>query len=310
MRTPPIRLPLQLPLLAALLLPAAPAAGALRVLATVPDLAAIARAVAGPRAEVTSLTLPTQDPHFVDARPHLSLQLNRADLLLVVGLDLEAGWLPVLLKGARNPAILPGRAGHLDCSAVVRLREVQRTRVDRSMGDIHPGGNPHYLVDPDNAARVARALARRLAKLDAEGRGVYAANAERLAAGLAAARARWRAALAPYGVVKVVTYHRSWVYFTEALGLRTVAYLEPKPGVPPSAAHVLSVIRAVRREGVKLLLQEEYYPDRTARLLAEKTGARLLLLPGGTRLRQGQSFLQRLDATAARVIAALAGKGG
>ena len=280
----------------------------LKVAATVPDLAAIARAVGGARAEVYSLTLPTQDPHFVDARPHLALKLNRADLLLVVGLQLEAGWLPTLLTGARNARILKGSGGYLDCSSVARLREVPRVKVDRSMGDVHPGGNPHYLIDPLNAGRVAGAVARLMGKLDPTGKKVYDANTARFVKALGQARQRWAAALKPYRGTAVVPYHKSWIYFTSAMGLEAVAHLEPKPGIPPNAAHVLRVIRTMRSQKVALVLQEEYYPDRTARLIARKTGARLLILPGGARLRRGESYLQRMDATVRKLLAALKGR--
>ena len=291
------------------MLGAAPAAGAkLKVAATVPDLAAIARAVGGARAQVYSLTLPTQDPHFVDARPHLALKLNRADLLLVVGLQLEVGWLPTLLTGARNPKILKGSGGYLDCSSVARLKEVPRVKVDRSMGDVHPGGNPHYLIDPDNAARVARSVARRMGKRDPAGAKVYAANAARFVKALRLAQRRWAAALKPIKGTAVVPYHRSWIYFTDAMGLEVVAHLEPKPGIPPNAAHVLRVIRAMRARKVPLMLQEEYYPDRTAKLIAAKAGAKLLVLPGGARLGKGETYLTRMDSMVKKLLAALKGR--
>jgi zinc/manganese transport system substrate-binding protein len=277
----------------------------LQVVATVPDLAAITMAVGGDRVEVTSLTLPTQDPHFVDARPHLALKLNRADLLLEVGLELEVGWLPVLLTGARNAAIQKGNDGNLDCSEVVQLKDVPRVKVDRSMGDIHPGGNPHYLVDPDNAIRVGRAVAARLGKLDPAGGATYQKNVGRFAEELSKARQRWQKDLAPYQGTLVVPYHKSWVYFTDTVGLKIVEHLEPKPGIPPSAQHVLRVIQTMRAQKVRLLLQEEYYPDRTAKLVADKTGAALLVLPGGTHLRQGETYLKRMEILVQQLLSAL-----
>lgn len=284
---------------------AAPAQARLKVIATVPDLAALAQAVGGKRAEVNALLLPTQDPHFADARPHLALQLNRAQLLCVVGLDLEVAWLPVLQTGARNAAIQRGAGGYLDASTVAVLKEVPRSRIDRSMGDIHPGGNPHYLVDPQNGARVARAIAARLKQLDPEGSKEYQQNLERFLTELSAAEKRWRAALAPYRGTPVVAYHKSWVYFTDFAGLRVVEHLEPKPGIPPSSAHVLHVIQAIRAQRARLLLQEEYYPDRTASLVAQKTGVRLLVLRGGADLRKGEGYLARVDALVRAVASAL-----
>jgi len=292
------------------LLCSAPARAELTVAATVPDLAAIAQAVGGGKVKVLSLTLPTQDPHFVDARPHLVLQLNKADLILLAGLQLEVGWLPTLITGARNNKIQRGSDGYLDCSTLALLKEVPRTRVDRSMGDIHPGGNPHYLVDPDNGIRVVRGVAERLARLDPAGSATYRRNAAALAAAIAKAKQRWAARLKPYRGTPVVTYHRSWIYFTEAMGLQIVAELEPKPGIPPSASHVLRVIQTMRAQKVPVLLQEDYYPDRTARLVAQKTGARLLVLPGGTDLRRGETYLQRLEILVTRLVEALKGGRG
>ena len=285
-----------------------PASAKLRVVTTVPDLAALAREVGGDRVEVTALLLPTQDPHFADARPHLALALNRADLLVVVGLELEVAWLPVLLRGARNPAIQPGAAGYLDASSVARLKEVPQARVDRSMGDIHPGGNPHYLTDPENGVRVAGALAERLGKLDAAGAASYRAAAGRLTTELRAAERRWAAQVAPFKGTPVVTYHRSWIYLTDLLGLKIVENLEPKPGIPPSAAHVLRVLQAIRAAKVPLILQEEYYPDRTAQLVASKTGAKLIVLRGGTDVRAGQRYLAHLDDEVQKIVAALKGQ--
>jgi zinc/manganese transport system substrate-binding protein len=294
----------------AALLGAATAQGKLTVAATVPDLAAIATAVGGDRVKVIALTLPTQDPHFVDARPHLVLRLNRADLLLLAGLGLEAGWLPTLLTGARNAKIQRGAAGHLDCSTLVRLKEIPRVKIDRSMGDIHVGGNPHYLTDAKNGIRVARGLARRLSKIDPAGSKTYWQNAKALIAALERAQARWSRQLARFKGTPVVTYHRSWIYFTDAMGLRVVAQLEPKPGIPPNAAHVLRVIRTMRAHKAPVLLQEEYYPDRTAKLVVKKTGAKLLILPGGTHLRRGETYLKRLEILVTRLLAALKAKGG
>jgi zinc/manganese transport system substrate-binding protein len=188
---------------------------------------------------------------------------------------------------------------------VLALKEVPRARVDRSMGDIHPGGNPHYLTDPENAARVVRAIAARLAKLDPPGAAAYNANAGRFVNALRAAQKRWAAQLAPYKGTPIVAYHRSWIYFAEAMGLRIVEHLEPKPGIPPSAAHVLRVVQVMRSGKVPLVVQEEYYPDRTAALVAQKAGARLVVLRGGTDLRRGETYLQRIDAMARQVAEAL-----
>lgn len=278
----------------------------LQVVASVPDLAALAQAVGGPRVVVKSLALATQDPHFVDARPHLMLTLNRADLLLVIGLDLEVGWLPNLLTGARNARIRAGAPGYLDCSTLVNLQQVPKVRVDRSQGDIHPGGNPHFLTDPDNALRVARGIAARLRAVDPAGAAFYGQRLQKFVSQLEAAKRRWKAKLAPYARTKVVGFHDAWSYFSSAFGLEMVAYLEPKPGIPPNAAHLLRVIRLMRREKVALVLQQLYYPDRSSRLVASKAGATLLRVAGGTAVERGETYLRRMERLVERVVAALA----
>src|SRR5215831_3303120 len=194
-------------------------AGKLHVVATVGDLGAIAREVLGDTGDVVVLARPTQDPHFVDARPNLILDLNRADLLISMGLDYEVGWLPVLVRGSRNPRIQPGAPGTLVASTVVPLLEVPRQRVDRSMGDIHPGGNPHFTLDPRNAARIARALAATLAAIAPENRALFEHNAAAFTAQLGAREKVWEASIAPYRGTPVVTYHKSFAYFTSWLGL-------------------------------------------------------------------------------------------
>jgi zinc/manganese transport system substrate-binding protein len=174
------------------------ASASVEVVATVPDLAALAREVGGDKVSVTALALPTQDPHFVDAKPSLMLKLNKADLLIAVGLELETGWLPVLQNGARNARILPGGAGYLDCSRHVRVLEAASGPVDRSMGDIHPGGNPHYLFDPRQAAGCATAIAAKLAAIDGANAGAYNANLRRFLERLDQARAGWERRMAPF----------------------------------------------------------------------------------------------------------------
>src|SRR5215470_10903351 len=214
---------------------AARASAATKVVATVPDLAALAKAVGGEKVSVVSLALPTQDPHFVDAKPSLVVDVNSADLLLAVGLQLEIGWLPVLQTSARNPKIQAGGLGYLDCSRFVKLMDVPDRPVDRSQGDIHPGGNPHYLHDPRAVAAVAQGIAAKLAEVDPADAATYQKNAAQFVADLAAARTRWEARLAPFRGAPILQYHRSWVYMVDWLGLDTIEYVEPKPGIPPTA---------------------------------------------------------------------------
>ncbi len=280
-------------------------AAEVEVVATVPALAAIAREVGGARVSVTSLSLPSQDPHFVDARPSLALALNRADLLLSVGLELEQGWLPTLLTGARNPKIQPGAPGHLDCSAFVHLLGVPQGPVDRRMGDVHAGGNPHYLFAPKNALPVARAVADRLSQIDPEGAAAYDDGAKKFSAALTSRIEGWEKRMAPFRGRAIISYHSSWLYLADWLGLREVAFIEPKPGIAPTPAHVTKVLAAGRREKVGAILQETFYADSTSRLIAEKIPAKLVKLSGGPDFRGGQSYGDSIEALISAVQAAL-----
>jgi zinc/manganese transport system substrate-binding protein len=283
-----------------------PARADVSVVTTVPTLAAIAREVGGKRVRVQSLSLPTQDPHFVDARPSLVLQLNKASLLVSVGLDLEVGWLPTLQTGARNPEIQRGATGHLDCSTYAPILDVPRAKVDRSMGDIHPGGNPHYLYDPRGAGGCASGIAARLATIDPAHAGEYRANVKAFEAKLATRQAAWKKALAPYRGKSIVTYHRSWTYLLDWVGLRSAGELEPKPGIPPTPRHVARVIQSARQAGARVVLQEGFYPDRTGKLVADKIGATVVAPPGGPDVRAGQSYFEYMDALVAQLVRALA----
>jgi len=279
----------------------------LKVVATVPALAAIARDVGGSRVSVSSLALPTQDPHFVDAKPSLALELSRADLLLAVGLQLEIGWLPTLQIGARNPKIQLGGAGFLDCSTLIRVLEVPMQALDRSMGDVHPGGNPHYLYDPRAAAAVARGVAARMKELDPSGAAAYDKGLADFVARLDAARAGWEKRLAPARGQAIVTYHRSWVYLSNWLGLEEVATIEPKPGIPPTPSHAAKVLGVMRARNVRIILREGYYPDAMCDVLAQRAGAKALLLPGGPDFRGGQTYVQYLEEIVTRLEKGLAG---
>jgi len=274
-----------------------------RVVATVSDLGAIAREVGGDLVDVSVMSRSTQDPHFVDPKPALKLQLMRADLLLLNGVELESGWLPLLLVDSRNPKVQRGGPGYLDCSTLVTPLEVPRQKLDRSMGDIHPGGNPHYTKDPRNAVPIARAIAARLAQLDV-------ANAPRYQAQLAAFEAEvnrrvavWQRQLAAHAGRPVVTFHKSWIYFVTFAGLTEVAFIEPKPGIPPDPAHVLKVLRVVRQRQVPLILQEEWYSANTSTVLAQKSGAKVVRVPGQTP--EGRSYLEGIEAIVQPVVAAL-----
>ena len=276
---------------------ALPASAELRVVATLPDLAAIAAAVGGPDAAVQVLASSDEDPHYVDPKPSLVLPLSRADLLVVNGLELEIGWLPPLLVNARNAAIQPGAAGHFDASAHVKKLGVTGGQVDRAHGDVHPMGSPHYTVDPRAGRAIALALAERMAKLAPEAADGFRARAKALAASLqelADHGAKSVQAL-PAAKRKFVAYHDSLSYLRDWLGLDQVATVEPKPGIPPSPSHVASVLTLMRSGGdaPRVVLQEAFYPRKTSDTLARLAGAQVVLLPGGTRFAEGETYLTR-----------------
>lgn len=293
--------------LLATLQPAAAIGARLNVVATTPALAAIAREIGGEAVAVTTLSSPNQDPHFVDARPNLILPLNRADLLIVNGLDLEVGWLPTLQTGARNGAIQKGAQGYFDASTVVPLKQVPMQKIDRSMGDLHPGGNPHYLTDPRNGARVATGMAQRFGQLlprHAAEFQQHAAAFSKSANSLGDQQAKRFAAL-PATKRQTVSYHQSWIYLNDWLGLRQIGMIEPKPGVPPTPPHVAALLGQMREQKVDAILQETYYPSRFGQLLAEKSGAAFVLLPGGPDSDHGETYQHYLAGMADKVYAAL-----
>ncbi len=282
-----------------------PAAGDVKIVATVPSLAAIAKEIGGAKVSVTAMSLSTQDPHFVDAKPSLVLKLNKADVLLAVGVGLEVGWLPALQTQARNARILSSGTGYLECASHVKLLEVPAAAVDRSQGDVHPGGNPHFLFDPRAAADCARAIAAHLATLDGSNQRVYQANLEHFLAKLAAARARWEKQLASSRGAPVISYHRSLSYLVAWLGLVEIATLEPKPGIPPTARHVAGVIKLGKQRGAKVVLQEAFYPDKTCTLVAKKLGAAVVRIPGGADIAKAQSYIAHMDEVVTRLAEAL-----
>lgn len=250
----------------------------LRVVSTLPDFASMARELGGERVLAESLIYGTQDPHYVDAKPSYILKVNRADLLIVIGLGLEAGWLPVLLTQSRNPAVQAGSAGYMDASEYVKLKEAPAV-VSRDMGDVHGGGNPHYYTSPQELHAVARAIHERLVELDPAGKEYYQDRWDEFDSKYREKLSEWESALDPCRGSKVVVYHQSWIYLLDWAGFERVGALEPKPGIPPNPAHVSSLLQKSEAVGAEYVFQEIYHPTRTARLFAEKVGARHIVLP-------------------------------
>ncbi len=254
------------------------AAAPLKVVATTEDLASLAREVGGDRVTVDAIARGYQDPHFVEAKPSFILKFSRADLLIVVGRELEIGWLPPLINNSRNSKIQVGSAGYLDPSAGVKILEIPTGQLTRAMGDVHPSGNPHYWLDPGNGRAMARAIRDRLTQLDSAGQATYAQRYDDFDKRLAVAERRWDAAMAPYKGTKVVTYHRSWPNFTDRFGLNVIGYVEPKPGVPPSPSHTIDLIAEMKRQQVKVIIIEPYFDSKTPKQIADQTGAQVLVM--------------------------------
>lgn len=257
---------------------ALPARAELNVVATTQDLASIAQEIGGDRIKVTPMARGYQDPHFVEAKPSFVLTLNRADLLIVVGRDLELGWLPALITQSRNARIQPGANGYLDPSQSAKILELPTGAITRAMGDVHPLGNPHYWLDPENGRRIAHAIRERLSQLDGANAAHYAQREADFGRRLTAAQQRWKSQMAPFKGLKVVTYHRSWANFADAFGLDVIGYVEPKPGIPPTPQHTLDVINAMKAQNVKLILVEPYFDLKTPNSIADKTGGRVVVL--------------------------------
>ena len=255
------------------------AEAALNVVCTTSDLASIVSEVGGDKVTVDSLARGYQDPHFVEAKPSFVLKLNKADLLVVVGRDLEIGWLPALINQARNAKIQPGADGYFDASLTAKILDLPTGQITRAMGDVHPLGNPHYWLDPENGRRIAKAVQAKLAQKDAANAAYYAQRATDFDRRLTEAQQRWTSMMAPYKGIKVVTYHRSWANFADAFGIDVIGYVEPKPGIPPTPQHTLDVIQAMRAQGVKLIVVEPYFDSKTPNSIASQTGGKVLVLP-------------------------------
>ncbi len=267
----------RLPWVLALLLAATPALAKVRIVTSLQDFASIAEAVGGKRVETFALAKGYQDPHFVEPKPSFILKLSRADLLIVAGLELEIGYLPPLIDQSRNDKIRPGSAGYLDASNGCDILERPTGTVTRAMGDVHPFGNPHFWLDPQNGRVIARAIAQRLTQLDPSGTEEYKSNLEAFEAKLTEGEKRWEAALSPYAGTEVVTYHNSWPNFLKRFRLVAAGYIEPKPGIPPTPSHTIEVIDLMRAKKVPVILMEPYFDRKTPAQIAEKTGAALLV---------------------------------
>ncbi|MEO7271291.1 MAG: metal ABC transporter substrate-binding protein [Vicinamibacterales bacterium] len=268
----------------------------LKVVTTTEDLASLAREVGGDKVQVDALAKGYQDPHFVDPKPSFILQVSRADLLIAVGRELEIGWLPPLVNSARNAKVQAGGAGYLDASQTVKILEIPTGQITRAMGDVHPSGNPHYWLDPDNGRKMAAAIRDKLSELSPADKAYFALRYSDFDRRLGDAQKRWDAAMAPYKGTKIVTYHRSWPNFMERFGLDVIGYVEPKPGIPPSPSHTLDLIGEMKAKGVKLIVVEPYFDLKTPQAIANQVGGKVLILApsvGGTK--EATDYIQLFD---------------
>jgi zinc/manganese transport system substrate-binding protein len=282
--------------LAATLLRPGPAWAKLNVVATTPDLAALAQAVGGDQVGITVLAKATEDPHFLDPKPSFIVKLNRADALLEGGAELEIGWLSPLLEGARNPQIAAQGPGRIVASQGIQMLEVPAA-LDRSQGDLHALGNPHFVTDPLNALIVAEHIGEAFCQLDPASANQFRANAKAFRQRLEAKLVEWQRLLGPFQGRRVVAYHNIWPYFARRFGLKIDLFLEPKPGIPPTPAHLAQVVGTMQTEKVRVILVEPFQNRRTAEKVAEETGAAVLDVtqyPGGVKGTEG-GYIELLD---------------
>jgi zinc/manganese transport system substrate-binding protein len=257
-------------------LPAAAEANKLNVITATTDMAALAQQVGGDHITVESIARGYQDPHFVEAKPSFLLKLRHADLLILVGLQLEIGWLPPLIAQSGNPRIQVGANGYLDASQFAEILDIPTGTVTRAMGDVHPLGNPHYWLDPDNGRRIAKGIAAKLGELDPPDTGYFQERFQDFDKRLTAAEQKWDAEMKPFHGRKLVTYHNSFPNFAKHFGLNVIGYVEPRPGIPPTPSHTIELIGLMKRENCKVILVEPYFDLKTPNSIARETGGKVV----------------------------------
>jgi ABC-type Zn uptake system ZnuABC Zn-binding protein ZnuA len=252
----------------------------LEVVTSLPDLASIASEVGGEYVNTFSIAVGYQDPHFVDAKPSFIIKLKKADMFVQMGLDLEIGWVPQLLEGARNPSIMPGGNGFVDASIGVPLLEVPSAdpAILRAQGDIHIYGNPHYWLDPVNGKIIAKNICDGLIRLLPEKREVFLQNLATFEQKIDQKLLEWHQKASILKGEKVIAYHNSWPYFEKQFGFVIANFVEPKPGIPPSPKHLVQLIKQINREKIELIIIEPYYSKKSCEMLAERTGAKVVEL--------------------------------
>jgi ABC-type Zn uptake system ZnuABC Zn-binding protein ZnuA len=250
----------------------------IRIMTATTDLASLAQEIGGDKVDVESVARGYQDPHYVDPKPSFLLKLSKAELLIVVGLELEIGWLPPLITQSSNPRIQVGAPGYFDASRYARILEIPTGQVTRAEGDVHPLGNPHYWLDPENGLRISKGIADKLSEMRPNDAAYFAQRYSSFEQRLKEADQKWLAEMKPYSGRKIVTYHRSWPNFAEHFNLNVVGYVEPRPGIPPSPQHTVELIGLMKRDGVKVIVVEPYFDLKTPNSIARETGGIVVVL--------------------------------
>src|SRR5258705_10266438 len=293
------------------LLATTPAVADLKVATSLTDLASVAQIVGGKHVSAQSLCPGYADPHFVPAKPSLMKAIQRADVFVSTGLELDGGWLPLVLPGSRNPKIQPGTRGFVDASQGVDVLEKPVGTVSRAEGDIHPFGNPHYYADPQNLEVVANHLAEVFSQLDPANAADYAANAKAFDEKMEASLAKWEQQMAPYKGTSIVTYPPNFVYFPERFGLKRFGTVEPKPGLPPSPHYVNDLAGAMKKAGVKVVVYQPYYNADAGNQVAKRAGGVAVEIAtevGG--VPGADDVFSKFDTLVSSVAGALSGKSG
>jgi len=281
---------------ASLLYPSMAGAKKLNLITATTDLAALAQEVGGDKINVESLAKGYQDPHFVEAKPSFLLKLRQADLLVIVGLQLEIGWLPPLITQCGNARIQVGANGYLDASQFAEILEIPQGSITRAMGDVHPLGNPHYWLDPDNGRRVAKGIAGKLGEMDPQDAAYFQQRDQDFERRLAEADKKWQADMKPFHGRKVITYHNSAPNFAHHFGLDVVGFVEPRPGIPPTPSHTLDVINMMKRDHVKVIMVEPYFDRKTPDSIARETGGTVVeYLPSVGGVKEVTTYFQLFD---------------
>ncbi len=271
----------------------------LNIITTLPSLASITESIGGEHVEVYSITRGVQDAHYIEAKPSYMVKLNRADLLIYSGLELEIGWLPLLIQGARNHDVTPGAPGNLNVSMAIstsNILEKPRGEVDRSMGDVHPAGNPHYLLNPHLGIKVAELITDKLIELDPDHMDVYDANFEKFRASLQQKIAEFDSSAVVLNGIEVVCYHVHWSYLLDWLGIKVAGYVELRPGIPPTPRHKRDIINLMKRKNIKMVIISSWKDPTKAEEVANAAEAELLVLPGEVNAMSGAgSYIEWLD---------------